>query len=215
MKLLHGLLSAVVLCSAPCMAEDVALAQPATPTETATGLPFNVDVTDVGNFEVVYHRVEGLSPAAPLFGLVGVMVDEGVGASKDQDKKQKILPMMTDASCGKPLADMLVAMLQKSGRYTLTDVDAKGSNSILIDVDECGLRLVDTSQMQLASFVTFELQYKPADGSPAMKEKIQVTGRNRHNFDQFVNQAGLAQAEMTDALARAGSRAANKIIYRK
>lgn len=206
MKLVLGLLSGVAVCALPCQAQE--------PT-SAPGQLVTLLTSDEGSFEVVYHRVEAAGAGAVAAGLIGASIQIGIQSSQDSGKTQQILPMLTDASCSKPLLEALAATLQESGRYTIDGSSAKGNTRITLDVDECGLRLVDSTEMQLASYVKLNMSYKSADGEDAWSEKIQVTGRNRYNFDAFAKQPGLAQAEMVDTLARAGGRAANKIIFHK
>lgn len=205
MKRLFILLSLTAAGVMPCHAQDA---------PAATGQMVSLLTSDEGSFEVIYHRVESAGAGAVAAGLIGASIQIGIQSSQDGDKTRQILPMLTDASCGKPLRDALAATLQQSGRFIVDESGAKGNARITIDIDECGLRLVDSAQMQLASYVKLNMQYKPAGGEEAWTEKIQVTGRNRHGFDAFAQQPGLAQSELADTLSRAGGRAANKIIFR-
>jgi hypothetical protein len=95
-----------------------------------------------------------------------------------------------------------LARLRAEGSYAVEDAKGKSGSAVDIAIDECGLHLADTTANQFASYVYLTLKFKAA-AAVAWSEKIQVSGRNRHNFDDFVNQPGLAQSELEDVLKRA------------
>ncbi len=66
---------------------------------------------------------------------------------------QKVLPMLSDPSCESPLLAAMTATLQASGTYS-PDNAADGEGAVAdIEIEDCGLRLVDTVGMQVASYV--------------------------------------------------------------
>jgi len=204
MRFIIGLLSVAAAYALPCVAQE--------PVSTAQ--PLFIRTKSPGSFEVVYHRVEPTGVGAVAAGLIGAAIQGGVQSSQDSSKTQQVLPMLADSSCSPLLLQAMTATLQQEGRFAVATSEAESGALAVLEVDECGLRLVDSTQMQLASYVKLNLEYTPGGtDKSAWVEKIQVTGRNRHPFDSFVNEPGLAQAELTEALKRAGSRAANKIIY--
>jgi hypothetical protein len=201
MKWTHWLLPLAAALPFPCLADD------------GPGRPIAVQTKAPGAFEVVFHRTDANFGGAALFGIIGVSVQEGVQTGQDSDLAKKVLPQLTETSCGKPLVEAMTAKLQEAG-FTV-GADAKSAPVVVIEVKECSLRLVDTAQMHVASYVNIALGYRPPGARvPEWTETIQITGKARRAFDDFVNEAGLAQAELTDALKRAGGRAANKLIYR-
>jgi len=204
MRSIHGLLAIAATLPLSCLADDGSTAAQLITVQTKTP----------GTFEVVYHRVDANMAGAAFFGLVGAAVQGGSQAGQDSEKTKQVLPKFTDASCDKPVVAALQAKLQEAG-FTLGSADAKTAPVAVVEIKECSLRLVDTAQMQVASFVTLALGYRPQGARlPTWTETIQITGKVRRSFDDFVNEAGLAQSELTEALTRAGNRAANKLIYR-
>ena len=113
-----------------------------------------------------------------------------------------------------PLLDAFTARLRADGSFAVGEAKSKNGASVDIAIDECGFHLADSIGSQFASYVYLTLKFKPAAAS-AWSEKIQMSGRNRYEFDEIVNQSGLAQSELQDVLTRAGVRAADKIIYQK
>lgn len=167
----------------------------------------------LGTFEVVSHRMEPVGAGAVIGGLVGVAVQSGIHSSQDESMKKRLLQSYPEASCSQPLLEAFSDRIRASGSFTL-DGAGKTAAAVDIEIDECGLHLADTTANQFASYVYLKLKVKPVTG-PAWNESIQVSGRNRYDFEEFVNQPGLAKSEMEDALKRAGIRAADKIIYKK
>lgn len=127
--------------------------------------------------------------------------------------KKRLLQTYPEASCSQPLLEAFSERIRASGLFTLEGA-SKTAAAVDIEIGECGLHLADTTANQFASYVYLKLKVKPAAGV-AWNEAIQVSGRNRYDFETFVNQPGLAKLEMEDALKRAGTRAADKIIYKK
>lgn len=179
-----------------------------------TGTPIAVTVSEPGEFGVVYHRTTPPGVGAVVAGLVGVAVQQGILSSEDNAMAHRVIPKLSDPSCGSRIAAAMDAELAANGGYMPGGAADDKRAAADIDVKDCGLRLVDSGGMQVASYVSLRLKYKPAEGK-GWTEDIQVSGRNRHPFDDFANQDGLAQSELEDVLNRAGRRAADKIIYQK
>jgi hypothetical protein len=167
----------------------------------------------IGSFEVISHRMEPDGAGVVAGGLIGVMIQSGIHSSQDESMKKRLLQSYPDASCSQPLLDAFADRIRASGLFALNS-EGKTTAAVDIEIDECGLHLADTTAHQFSSYVYLKLKVKPANG-PAWNESIQVSGRNRYDFEEFVNQPGLAKSEMEDALKRAGTRAADKIIYKK
>ena len=167
----------------------------------------------LGTFEVVSHRMEPVGAGAAIAGLVGVAVQSSIHSSQDDAMKKRLLQSYPEASCSQPLLQAFSDRIRASGSFTLESA-GKTAAAVDIEIDECGIHLADTTANQFTSYVYLKLKVKPVAG-PAWNESIQVSGRNRYDFEEFVNQAGLAKSEMEDALNRAGIRAADKIIYKK
>jgi hypothetical protein len=167
----------------------------------------------IGSFEVISHRMEPDGAGAVAGGLIGALVQSGIHSSQDESMKKRLLESYPDASCSQPLLDAFADRIRASGLFALNK-DGKTSAAVDLEIDECGLHLADTTAHQFSSYVYLKLKVKPATG-PAWNESIQVSGRNRYDFEEFVNQPGLAKSELEDALKRAGTRAADKIIYKK
>jgi hypothetical protein len=167
----------------------------------------------LGTFEVISHRMEPVGAGAVIGGLVGVAVQSSIHSSQDESMKKRLLQSYPEASCSQPLLEAFSDRIRASGSFTLESA-GKTAAAVDIEIDECGLHLADTTANHFASYVYIKLKVKPVAG-PAWNESIQVSGRNRYDFEEFVNQPGLAKSEMEDTLKRAGIRAADKIIYKK
>jgi hypothetical protein len=178
------------------------------------GQPLSVSNSKLGVLEVVSHRMRPVGAGVAIGGLIGGAIQSGIESSQDDGMKKQLLKSFPDASCSQPLLDAFTARLRAEGSFAVEDAKGKSGSAVDIAIDECGLHLADTTANQFASYVYLTLKFKPA-GAVAWSEKIQVSGRNRYDFDEFVNQPGLAQAELEDVLKRAGVRAADKIIYKK
>ena len=178
------------------------------------GQPLSVTNSKLGVLEVISHRMRPVGAGIVVAGLIGAAIESGIESSQDEDMKKQLLKSFPGASCSQPLLEAFAARLRAEGSFAVEDAKGKGGAAVDIAIDECGLHLADTTADQFASYVYLTLKVKPA-GAVAWSEKIQVSGRNRYNFDEFVNQPGLAQAELEDVLKRAGVRAADKIIYKK
>ncbi len=176
--------------------------------------PLSVTNSKLGVFEVISHRMKPVGTGIVIGGLIGAAVESGIESSQDDAMKKELLKSFPGASCSQPLLDAFSARLRADGSFAVEDARSKSGSAVDIAIDECGLHLADTTANQFASYVYLTLKFKPA-GAVAWIEKIQVSGRNRYNFDDFVNQSGLAQSELEDVLKRAGVRAADKIIYKK
>ena len=176
--------------------------------------PLTVTNSKKGVFELVSHRMQPTGAGAVVGGLLGAAIQSGVESSQDESMKKKVLASFPDASCSQPLMDAFKAKLREEGSFAIADAKSKKASLVDIDIQECGLHLADSAENQFASYVYLTLKFKPAAAAP-WSEKIQVSGRNRYSFDEFVNQAGLARLELEDVLKRAGARAADKIIYKK
>jgi hypothetical protein len=172
--------------------------------------PLTMTNSKAGTFEVISHRMEPVGVGA-LGGLVGVAIQSGVHSSQDESMKKRLLQSYPEASCSQPLLEAFSERIR--GLFALESA-GKTAAAVDIEIGECGLHLADTTANQFASYVYLKLKVKPAAGA-AWNESIQVSGRNRYDFEAFVNQPGLAKLEMEDALKRAGTRAADKIIYKK
>lgn len=205
MRILARVVLAGWICASPCRADGA---------ESSSSKPIAVVVTESGKFGVVYHRTNPPGVGGVVAGLVGAAIQVGMQSSDDDAMAKQVMPLLSDPSCGSPVAAAMIAELRANGGYAPMDVaDNKGAVAA-VEVKDCGLRLVDTSGKQVASYVNLRLKLTPAGGK-AWVEDIQVTGRERHPFDDFAKQAGLAQRELGDVLNRAGKRAADKIIYQK
>lgn len=167
----------------------------------------------VGVFEVVSHRMDPVGTGAAIGGLLGAAVQSGIHSSQDESLKKRLLQTYPEASCSQPLLDAFSERIRASRLFTLQSA-GKPAVTADIEIAECGLHLADTTAVEYVSYVYLKLKVKPAGGA-AWNESIQISGRNRYGFEDFVNQPGLAKSEMEDALKRAGTRAADKIIYRK
>jgi hypothetical protein len=178
------------------------------------GQPLSVSNSKLGVLEVISHRMRPVGAGVVIGGLIGGAIQSGIESSQDDGMKKQLLKSFPDASCSKSLLDAFTARLRAEGSFVVEDAKGKSGSAVDIAIDECGLHLADTTANQFASYVYLTLKFKPA-GAVAWSEKIQVSGRNRYDFDEFVNQPGLAQAELEDVLKRAGVRAADKIIYKK
>jgi hypothetical protein len=175
--------------------------------------PLSMTNSKIGSFEVISHRMEPDGAGVVLGGLVGAIVQTSIHSSQDESMKKRLLESYPEASCSQPLLDAFAERIRASGLFALNGA-GKMTAAVDIEIDECGLHLADTTAHQFSSYVYLKLKVKPASG-PAWNESIQVSGRNRYDFEEFVNQPGLAKSEMEDALKRAGTRAADKIIYKK
>lgn len=204
MKCPCGFRGAVLLMALLCGAANAADASP--PLLSVTN-------SKVGSFEIVSHRMEGAGAGAVLGGLIGVAIQSGVQSSQDESMKKRLLVSYPEASCSKPLLEAFSDRIRASGVFTL-DGGGKAAAAVDIEIGECGLHLADSTSNQFASYVYLKIKVKPTVGV-AWDESIQVSGRNRHDFEEFVNQSGLAKSEIEDALRRAGIRAADKIIYKQ
>jgi hypothetical protein len=184
-------------------------------TTVAGDLPASLTMTNsnLGTFEVVSHRMEPVGAGAAMGGLVGIAIQSSMHSSKDEAMKKRLLQTYPEASCDQALLEAFAARIRASGAFSLEST-AKAAVSVDIEINECGFHLADTSVGEFASYVYLKLKVKPATGA-AWIEPIQVSGRNRYDFEEFVNQPGLAKSEMEDTLKRAGTRAADKIIYKK
>ena len=178
------------------------------------GQPLTITNSKLGMLEVISHRMKPVGAGIVIAGLVGAAIESGIEASQDEEMKKSLLKSFPGASCSQPLLDAFSARLRAAPSFALEDTKSKSSSAADIAIDECGLHLADTTANQFSSYVYLTLKFKPA-GAAAWSEKIQVSGRNRYNFDEFINQPGLAQSELEDVLKRAGVRAADKIIYKK
>ena len=176
--------------------------------------PLTLTNSKLGVFEVISHRMKPVGAGIVIGGLIGAAVESGIESSQDNEMKKQLLKAFPDASCSQPLLDAFSARLRAEGSFAVEDAKGKSGSAVDIAIEECGLHLADTTANQFASYVYLTLKFKPA-GAAAWSEKIQVSGRNRYSFDEFVNQAGLVQSELEDVLKRAGARAADKIIYKK
>lgn len=197
-----GLLTALVLMC------DLTGAAEATSARLLT-----VTNSQLGTFEVVSHRMEPVAVGAIAGGLVGAAVESGIHSSQDQAMKKRLLQSYPEASCDKPLLDAFSDRIRASGTFSL-DGAGKAAAAVDIEIAECGLHLADSTAFQYASYVYLKLKVKPDTGA-AWSESIQISGRNRFDFEEFVDRPGLARTEVEDALKRAGTRAADKIIYKK
>lgn len=204
MEYLRLSLKAVLVCAALC---GVASAV------EGPGRPLNVTNSSAGVFGVISRRMEGAGTGAIIGGLIGVAIQSGMQSSADEAMKKKLLPLIPDPSCNHVLLDAFKARLQADGTFVVEDTKSKKDSAVDIAIEECGLRLADASTGEYASYVNLAMSVKPASAA-AWGEKIQISGRNRRVFDDFVNQPGLAQSELEDVLKRAGLRAADKIIYK-
>jgi hypothetical protein len=166
-----------------------------------------------GSFEVVSHRMDPVGAGIVIAGLIGAAVQSGVHSSQDEAMKKRLLPSYPEASCNKPLLEAFSDRIRASGKFTLDGV-GKADEAVDIEIGECGFHLDDSAPNQFTSYVYFKIKVKPTKGA-AWNEAIQISGRNRHDFEELVNQPGLAKSEMEDALKRAGTRAADKIIYKQ
>jgi hypothetical protein len=166
----------------------------------------------LGTFEVISHRMEPVGAGA-IAGLIGIAVQSGIHSSQDESMRKRLLQSYPEPSCSQLLLEAFSDRLRTSGLFTLESA-GKTAAAVDIEIDECGLHLADTTANQFASYVYLKLKVRPANG-PAWNESIQVSGRNRYDFEALVNQSGLAKSEVEDALKRAGIRAADKIIYKK
>jgi hypothetical protein len=178
------------------------------------GQPLAVTNSKLGVFEVISHRMQPVGIGAVVGGLVGAAIESGIKSSQDETLKKKLLESFPDASCSQPLLEAFLARLRADGSFAVEGAKGKSGSAVDIVIDECGLHLADTTANQFASYVYLTLKFKPA-AAVAWSEKIQVSGRNRYGFDEFLNQPGLVQSEVIDVLKRAGVRAADKIIYKK
>jgi hypothetical protein len=178
------------------------------------GQPLSVTNSKLGVLEVISHRMRPVGAGVVIGGLIGGAIESGIESSQDDGMKKQLLKSFPDASCSQPLLDAFTARLRAEGSFAVEDAKGKSGSAVDIAIDECGLHLADTTANQFASYVYLTLKFKPA-GAVAWSEKIQVSGRNRYEFDEFLNQPGLAQSELEDVLKRAGVRAADKIIYKK
>ena len=167
----------------------------------------------LGSFEVVSHRMEPVGAGAALGGLVGAAIQTSMHSSKDEALKKRLLESYPEASCSQVLLEAFAERIRASGIFSLENA-GKTALTVDIEINECGLHLAEVYDDEYASYVFMKLKVKPATGA-AWNESIQVSGRNRYAFDAFVNQPGLAKSEMEDTLKRAGTRAADKIIYKK
>lgn len=167
----------------------------------------------MGTFEVVSHRMEAVGAGAAIGGLVGIAIQSGIHSSQDESLKKRLLQSYPEASCSQILLEAFSDRIRASGSFSLESAGKKAA-AVDIEIDECGLHLADTTAYEFASYVYLKLKVKPATGA-AWNESIQVSGRNRYDFEEFVRQPGLAKSEMEDTLKRAGTRAADKIIYKK
>jgi hypothetical protein len=167
----------------------------------------------IGSFEVISHRMEPDGTGIAIGGLLGVAVETGIHNSQDESMKKRLLGSYPDASCSKPLLDAFLERIIASGKFTLENA-GKAAEVVDIEINECGVHLADSVAHQFSSYVYLKLKVKPAGGTP-WNEAIQISGRNRYDFEELVNQPGLAKTEVQDALKRAGVRAADKIIYKK
>lgn len=181
----------------------------------AGDLPTSLTMTNskLGSFEVVSHRMEPVGAGAALGGLVGAAIQTSMHSSKDEALKKRLLESYPEASCSQVLLEAFAERIRASGIFSLENA-GKTALTVDIEINECGLHLAEVYDDEYASYVFMKLKVKPATGA-AWNESIQVSGRNRYAFDAFVNQPGLAKSEMEDTLKRAGTRAADKIIYKK
>lgn len=176
--------------------------------------PFQVTDSKPGEFEVIYHRVKPAGIGAVVGGIIGVAVQQGIQSSDDEAMAKQVLASNPDLVCDQPLLNALISKLQSSGTYVLNNSPANKEDLVVeVEIKDCGLHLADSNALALSSYVSFTLRVQPPGGK-SWSEDIQISGRNRYSFDEFVNQQGLASVEVTDALTRAGVRAADKIIYK-
>lgn len=182
-------------------------------TETP-GRPLGVTNSKIGVFGVISHRMQPVGAGMAAAGLIGAAIQTGIESSEDGKMKNELLRKIPDASCSQPLLEAFNGRLRADGTFSVLDTESKSRATVDLAIDECGFHLADTTANQFSSYVYLTLRFKPA-ATAAWSEKIQVSGRNRYGFDDLLNQPGLAQSELADALTRAGLRAADKIIYKR
>jgi hypothetical protein len=178
------------------------------------GEPLGVTNSKSGALQVISHRMQPVGAGAVAGGLVGAAIQSGIESSQDDKMKNKLLQTFPDASCSQPLLDAFYGRVRADGTFAVGAPAAKGAAAVDIAIDECGFHLADTTANLFSSYVYLTIKFKPAAGA-TWNEKLQVSGRNRYSFDEILNQPGLAQSELADALTRAGVRAADKIIYKR
>ncbi len=178
------------------------------------GQPLGVTNSKPGVFGVVSHRMQPVGAGVAAAGLIGAAIQTGIESSEDDKMKKELLQRVPDASCSQPLLDAFDGRVRADGTFSIEGAPVKGVATVDLAIDECGFHLADTTANQFSSYVYLTLKVKPA-ATAAWSEKIQVSGRNRYSFDDLLDQPGLAQAELADALTRAGVRAADKIIYKR
>jgi hypothetical protein len=178
------------------------------------GQPLGVTNSKPGVFGVVSHRMQPVGAGIVAAGLIGAAIQTGIESSEDGKMKNELLKRFPDASCNQPLLDAFNGRVRADGTFTVVGAANKNAATADLAIDECGFHLADTTANEFSSYVYLTLRFKPA-ATAAWSEKIQVSGRNRYGFDDLLNQPGLAQSELADALTRAGVRAADKIIYKR
>lgn len=200
-------------CGYACAALLMALIAVTARSSDVSPAPLALTNSKLGTFEVVSHRMDPVGAGVVIGGLVGGAIQSGIHSSQDEAMKKRVLQVYPEASCDKPLLEAFSDRIRASGLFTLENAGKTGE-VVDIEIAECGLHLADTTANQFASYVYLKLKVKPIAGA-AWNESIQVSGRNRFDFEELVNQPGLAKSEVEEVLRRAGTRAADKIIYKK
>lgn len=151
---------------------------------------------------------------AIVASVVGAAIQKSVQAAQDEALTKQVLHLNPDIDCGQPLLDAMNVKLKSTATRAFEVVADPNVVLAQVDIHDCTLHIADSKEKRLSSYVSLTLTVKPSNGE-SWHEDIQISGRNRYSLDDFTNQPSLARTELMDVVVRAGTRAANKIIYRQ
>ncbi len=189
-----------------------------TVAEINPGDTINYSITKLGEFDIVYHRVDPTGAGVAAAGMIGAAIQAGHQAGKDKKKLEEVLPHITLDSCGDIIFDafkdkidkksILSKMISKGVKFE------KGDLILKIGIDACGFKLTNSVDKLLSSYVLGKMVLtKKGNKKPLIKERLYLTGKQQFSFGQLLKESNQINSRLEKVLKKAGRRVANKIIY--
>lgn len=175
-----------------------------------------IDIVGEGRFEVIYHRAKSNATGAVIAGLIGAGIQSGIEASMDQEKTNRLRPLISKETWKSQFLDTLNDKLESAGfeAVWVEDTGQKDSGIVLkIYPNSYGFKMVDTSTHLVSAFIDFKASFSGGSSEEWDKEAFYLTSRNQHSYDRLLGEDSPVNPDLSSVLEKAARRLANKIIY--
>lgn len=175
-----------------------------------------IDIVGEGRFEVIYHRAKSNATGAVIAGLIGAGIQSGIEASMDQEKTNRLSPLISKETWKIQFLDTLNDKLESAGFAAVWVEDTRHRDSgivLKIYPNSYGFKMVDTSTHMVSAFIDFKASFSGGSQEEWDKEAFYLTSRNQHSYDRLLGEDSPVNPDLSSVLEKAARRLANKIIY--